>query len=293
MSDPLVTVLMPVYNGEQHLAEAIDSVLTQDAPDFELLVVDDGSTDGTPEILRSCTDPRLRVVRVGHLGLIGALNRGLEQARGRFISRMDADDIMSGGRLRRQMEAFARHPRMVACGTQYELFGAREGLVRPQQSPRSCYTHLVFGSCVPHATVMIRADVIREHRVRYREGYLQAEDFKLFSELAEFGELRNLGFVGLRYRQHLEQVTRRESEVMIRTHLRICVENLAARGVRFDEERMRALLWPEGQGVNGVLVYLVRRMPVVLFLGARTGGLAGLGQGLAIVRERIRALLRR
>ncbi|MFT3877632.1 MAG: glycosyltransferase family 2 protein [Propioniciclava sp.] len=293
MSDPLVTVLMPVYNGEQYLAEAIDSVLTQDAADFELLVIDDGSTDGTPEILRSYTDPRLRVVRVDHLGLIGALNHGLEVARGTFLSRTDADDLMSPGRLRRQLEHFEQHPATVACGTPYELFGAIEGIVRPPRGARACRAHLIFGSSVPHATVLIRADVIRRNNVRYREGYLQAEDFKLFSELSEFGELRNLSEVGLRYRQHPEQVTRRESDVMIRTHLRICVENLAARGVRFSEERMRRLLWPQGAGLTGVLVYLVRRLPVLLYLGARTGGLAGVGQALLVGRERVRGLLRR
>lgn len=293
VSDPLVTVLMPVHNGEHYLAEALESVLTQDAADLELLVIDDGSTDGTSQILRSCTDPRLRVVRLEHTGLIGALNRGLELARGTFLSRMDADDVMLPGRLRRQLEYFERHPRTVACGTPYELFGAAEGVVRPPRGARACRAHLIFGSSVPHATVMIRADVVRENGVRYREGYLQAEDFKLFSELAELGELSNLSVVGLQYRQHVDQVTKRESQVMVGTHLRICQENLAARGLRVDGAQLQRLLWPRGGGVSGALGYLFRAVPVLLFLGLRSHGAAGAVQALIVGRERIRTLLRR
>lgn len=290
---PRVTVLMPVHNGEQYLVEAIESVLNQDVGDLELLVIDDGSTDDTPAILRACPDPRLRVIRLEHIGLIGALNHGLEHARGEFISRMDADDVMSPGRLGRQLEHFHRYPKAVACGTPYELFGAVEGVVRPPRGNRACQAHLIFGSSVPHATVMIRADVVRAHGLRYRDGYLQAEDFKLFSELARFGELHNLRHVGLRYRQHDEQVTRREDAVMRDTHLRICLENLAARGVRIDDDRMRDLLWPRGGGPRDAVWYLLNGLPLLLWLGLRSHGPAGAGQSLLVARERVRVILRR
>ena len=90
---PRISILMPVWNGEKFLAAAVDSLLAQTFTDFELLVVDDGSTDATPEILRAYSDPRLRVVRLDHAGIVVALNHGLAQARAEWIARQDADDL--------------------------------------------------------------------------------------------------------------------------------------------------------------------------------------------------------
>ncbi len=284
---------MPVHNGADHLGGALASVFAQDFADFELLVVDDGSTDATPAVLAGCADPRLRVLRLERTGLVGALNRGLDEARGEFIARLDADDEMLPGRLARQVERFRHDPGLVACGSDYLLFGAASGLVRTPHRGQDCRAHLVFGSPIAHPAVMLRADALRAHGVRYRAEYPHAEDFKLFSEVAAIGKLENLAEPGLRYRIHPGQVSQVEAGPQREMHLRICAENLAARGVPVSVEQLGRLLWPTGRGWTAALAYAVLRLPVVVWLGARTHRLAGLGQALLIGRERIRTLLNR
>ncbi len=292
MTQPLVTVLMPVHNGGEHLPAALASVFAQDFSDFELLVVDDGSTDHTAVVLAGCADPRLRVLRLERTGLVGALNRGLDDARGELIARLDADDEMLPGRLARQVERFRRDPGLVACGTDYLLFGAASGVVRTPREDRDCRAHLMFGSPIAHPAVMLRAETTRAHGVRYRAEYPHAEDFKLFSELAAIGRLANLAEPGLRYRVHPGQVSQVEAGPQREVQLRICAENLAAAGMPMSVQRLARLLWPAGRGWAAALGYAVVRLPALLVLGARTHRAAGVRQALLVGRERIRTLLR-
>src|SRR5260370_39130690 len=117
-TNPLVPVWLPVRNGGAHLEAALASVLAQTFADFELLVLDDGSTDATPEILRAMRDPRLRVVtHPQNLGLVPTLNRGLELARGELVARQDHDDVSHPARLQKQVDFFRAHPDHVLVGT--------------------------------------------------------------------------------------------------------------------------------------------------------------------------------
>ena len=111
MAKPSITVLMPVYNAERFLAEAIESVLQQTFTQFEFLIIDDGSTDSSPEIVRSYSDPRIRFLQnEQNLGITATLNKGIELAQADLIARMDADDICYPDRLQKQMEFVAAHP---------------------------------------------------------------------------------------------------------------------------------------------------------------------------------------
>ena len=101
---PRISIIMPVWNGEKFIAAAVDSLLAQTFTDFELLVIDDGSTDHTPEILRGYTDPRVRIFRLDHAGIVVALNHGLAQARADWIARLDADDLSLPRRLELQWQ---------------------------------------------------------------------------------------------------------------------------------------------------------------------------------------------
>ncbi|HEY5345943.1 MAG TPA: glycosyltransferase family 2 protein, partial [Verrucomicrobiae bacterium] len=124
---PRISIIMPVWNGEKFLAAAVDSLLAQTFSDFELLVIDDGSTDRTPEILRAYADPRLRVLRLDHGGIVVALNHGLSQAGADWIARLDADDISLPRRLELQWQAVNRRPRTVLCHTAVTFFGEGGG----------------------------------------------------------------------------------------------------------------------------------------------------------------------
>src|ERR1700744_353025 len=134
---PSISIIMPVWNGEKFLANAVDSLLAQTFKDFELLVVDDGSTDRTPDILRGYTDPRLRVLRLDHAGIVVALNHGLAQARAEWIARLDADDLSLPHRLERQWQAVQQHSGTVLCHTAVIYFGEDQMSVGKARMPRS------------------------------------------------------------------------------------------------------------------------------------------------------------
>jgi len=209
MAAPAVTVLMPVHNGAPYLHDAMGSIFKQTFPDFELLVVDDGSTDATPSILRSCADSRLTVVEnETNLGLIDALNRGLEAAKGEFIARIDADDVAMPRRLQRQVDFLRKSPRTGLCGTWFRSFGgARSAVVRPPTGAEEMAAKLFHESPLAHPTVMFRRALFAHHGLRYSYEYPHAEDFELWTRAAQVTELANLPEVLLRYRRHDEQVS--------------------------------------------------------------------------------------
>ncbi|WP_224982617.1 glycosyltransferase [Geomonas agri] len=212
-SQPAVTVLMPVRNAERYLAEAIDSVLSQSFTDFELLVLDDASSDTSLDLLRGYSDARIRVVRNDvRLGVAGALNRGAQLARGRYIARMDADDVSLPRRLERQVEYLESHPEVEVLGTWVELMGADGTDLGAWQADRETVTwddirgRLPVCNCLAHPSVMMRRELLLRHP--YHEKVPYAQDYELWLRLAALGcRMEKLDQVLLRYRVHQESVT--------------------------------------------------------------------------------------
>jgi len=209
MSTPRVTVLMPVFNGERFLRPAIESVLRQTARDFELLLIDDGSTDDSLPIAGNLADPRLRILRNGsNLGLVPTLNRGIEEARAPLIARADADDLNHPARLDRQLHALDESAAAVV-GSDVFLIG-EEGRYRGKwRAPR---THgalawdLGFRCCFAHGSVTFRADVVREAGGYHASP--RSEDWDLWSRLAIAGHrLASLPAALVKYRQHPGSIT--------------------------------------------------------------------------------------
>jgi glycosyltransferase involved in cell wall biosynthesis len=184
---PLVTVLLPVYNGAAHIAESIESVLGQSFRDFELLLIDDGSTDETPSILAGFGDDRIRVlVNERNLGLTATLNRGIGAALGAYIARQDADDLSDPGRLAAQVDHLEANPATALLGTSYRRIdesGRPEGTRPVPSDPTSIRWRLLFLSAFAHSSVMIRAAVLDEVG-RYDERYRYAQDYELWSRIA-------------------------------------------------------------------------------------------------------------
>lgn len=288
MSRPRVSVVMPMRNAAAHLRSALDSVWQQTFADVEVIALNDGSSDDTAAILRSMTDERLRVIDLPPSGIVAACNRGIDEARGDYVARMDADDLMTPDRLRAQVAELDARPRLVALGTAYDLFGDATGTIRPPRSPRACRAHLLFGSPLAHPAAMIRTTTLRRHHIRYRAAYTLAEDYRLFSELARVGELGNLDLVGLRYRIHPHQSSSSKAHDQRTVATRISTENLAAAGVPYDPVSLRALLWPPERGAAAAATYAAQDLPRLLGLGARAAGAAGLSQALLAARERLR-----
>lgn len=262
MPAPMVTVLMPAYNAALYLAEAIDSILRQTFADFEFLVVDDGSSDATPQILEAITDPRLALLRhQENLGVIAALNRGLEAAKGEFIARMDADDVAMPERLRRQIDFLRASPRTGLCGTWFRTFGgSRETTVRPPTAAEDAAARLFYESPLAHPSVMFRRALFSEHKLCYSQDYPHAEDFELWSRVAQVSEIANLPEVLLRYRHHDEQVSgvrkakQEESVAQIRLRQlgRICPDATQA-----ERKTHLAILSNQGIDAEGIAVDIV------------------------------------
>lgn len=189
---PAVSVVMPVYNGERYLKEAIDSILGQTFWGFEFIIVNDGSTDRTGELLRSYSDPRLVVIDQSHQGIGAALNRGIQYARGKYIARMDADDVSHPRRLQCQVEFLERHPDVALLGTSTYRIDANGQICSLWIHPTSdtdIKRELPYGNQFCHSSVMFRRAVLsrvggyRKHR---------AEDYDLWLRISERYTVANL-----------------------------------------------------------------------------------------------------
>jgi hypothetical protein len=198
---------MPVYNGERFIREAAESVLQQTFPDFELLILDDGSTDSTPEILRRYfqQEPRIRVHRREKRGFAATLNNGMELARGTFIARMDADDLAHPTRLKRQVDYLTRRPEVGILGTSYWVIderGRRLDLKRFPTSDLHIRWANLLAPAFAHPSVMLRRDVLLHHGLRYDPSFPGAEDFELWIRLLRHTRGANLDQALLEYREH-------------------------------------------------------------------------------------------
>ncbi|CAH1662244.1 Glyco_trans_2-like domain-containing protein [Hyphomicrobiales bacterium] len=205
---PLVSVLVPVHNAERYLAETLRSVLAQTFTDFELLAVDDLSTDDSPAILShfAAADPRVRVLRRSGRspGLAFALNFGLDEARGALIARLDADDIALPHRLERQVEWLSAHPDHAILGSFIEMMdseGNPTGLHREPLGAAAVALHSVVGTPFAHPAVMMRREFLEAHRLRYHE--IPAQDYDLWARMLVCGAKGdNIPEALVRYRVH-------------------------------------------------------------------------------------------
>ncbi|MDR1764349.1 MAG: glycosyltransferase [Dysgonamonadaceae bacterium] len=204
-SDVKISVLLPAYNAEKYLREAVDSILNQTFTDFELLIVNDGSTDSTEEIILSYSDSRIRYEKNdGNHGLIYTLNRGLTLCKGKYIARMDSDDIALPDRFQAQFDYMEQNPETGVCGTNIEVFydDAPQCFTKVwfPESDREVRAYTYFQAAFCHPSVMLRKSVLDANNIDY-PNYLRAEDYALWIELLPFTKMHNLQSVHLRYRK--------------------------------------------------------------------------------------------
>lgn len=191
-SEPLVSVLLPAYNAESFVGDAIESVLTQTLASFELVVVNDGSTDSTATVLDQYrTDPRVRIIDNGsNRGLVASLNRGLAECRSELVARLDADDTSEPARLERQFAQFEKNPRLVLSATAYRRVRPDGSLIRVGRPPSThaelAAAHLT-GNRLCHSAVMFRRRAVIDVG-GYRAEWFPVEDFDLWLRLCTAGE---------------------------------------------------------------------------------------------------------
>lgn len=205
---PLVSVVMPAYNARRYVAEAIDSVLAQNFADFEFLIIDDGSTDGTGDLLQdySGRDRRIRVINQPNSGVGAALNRGIEQSRGRYIARMDSDDACMPDRFEKQVDYLNRNPDCVLVGCRVLMIdqdGCPLFEMESVQTTHEQIDRLLMEArwSIVHPSVMMQTNVVRKVG-GYNNDLVPVEDHDLFLRLAEVGKLANLPEILLKYRKH-------------------------------------------------------------------------------------------
>ncbi|MEL6275541.1 MAG: glycosyltransferase family 2 protein, partial [Bacteroidota bacterium] len=199
---PKLSVVMPVYNGEQYLREAMDSVLQQPFEDLELLVINDGSIDGSVEVLKSYADPRIRYIdNIENRGVAYSRNVGLREARGEYLAWCDCDDLSLPNRFVKQIAFLDEHLEYGACGTWLERFGDDKNYVSKAASdPDYLEGMLLFTPALPNATVMLRMKWIREQNMRYHEDLPVAEDHDFIMRCSWRFPMTNLQEVHYKYR---------------------------------------------------------------------------------------------
>jgi glycosyltransferase involved in cell wall biosynthesis len=213
-TSPTVSVLMPVYNGARYLAEAVESILAQTYRDFEFVIVDDGSTDRSPTMLDEYArrDSRVRIVRRGNTGIVGALNDAIADSKAPLIARMDADDVSLPDRLEKQVGYMREHEECVALGSRVTGIDPY-GCVLFQSEHKLEHAEIDgellngVGWAIVHPVAMLRREAV-EKVGGYRREWQWVEDLDLFLRLAEIGKLANLPDQLLCYRQHTESINR-------------------------------------------------------------------------------------
>ncbi len=240
---PVVSVLIPVFNAAPYLASALASVQAQTFADFEIIAVDDGSTDGSSGILDriAASEPRLRVIRRPNTGIVGALNDGLAATRGEFIARMDADDLCLPERFARQLEYLRRHPDCVCVGSAFRYIddmGSHLKECRRQTAHDAIERDLLTGDggAIIHPAAMFRRDAVVRAGA-YREAAQWVEDLDLYLRLARVGRLANLEGVLLYYRLHVQSVNYTRNHGRHERKVATLAAAHAARGLAFDASR--------------------------------------------------------
>lgn len=208
-SAPVITVLLPVYNAQLYVREAVQSILSQSFQDFELIAIDDGSTDASGKILSELKSLDARIVLISreNRGIVDTLNEGLALARGRWIARMDADDISMLTRFEKQLSCL-KDTGADMCGSWVQHFGtADKRVIKHPQSDAAIKMGLLFGSSFAHPSVMIRASLLRTQK--YDKAWDKCEDYELWERAAAAGwKMANVPEVLLLYRQHNTQISK-------------------------------------------------------------------------------------
>lgn len=204
---PLVTVLLPVYNAEKFLSEAINSILNQTYQNFEFLLINDGSTDTSRAIILNYSDARIRYLEnEKNIGLIQTLNRGIAEAKGSYIARMDADDVSRADRLIKQVDFLESNPSYGMVGSWCSVINSSKK-IEYHTSHESLQFSLLNYCCFVHPSVMLRKSVLTENQFSFDPHFVHSEDYELWTRLLTKTKAANLPDYLLAYREHEHQIS--------------------------------------------------------------------------------------
>ena len=245
---PRVSVLMTMFNAGAYLRSAIESVLAQSYKDFELIIVDDGSTDGSAAVAAGYSDPRVRLIpNAANRGQTPCLNQGLALARGEFVARQDADDFSRPDRLEKQIQFLDAHSEIALLGANAEQIdgnGQRLGVTDvPCDTPAIRWGNIFFNSFL-HSAVLFRTKIVREEFGGYDESFRCSMDYALWSRIAQRHAVANLAETLISLRVHPESITRSQPSVLEEETDRVLRANLTAEFPErsFSEEEIGILI---------------------------------------------------
>lgn len=237
---PLVTVLMPVYNGEKYLAEAIDSILQQTLSDFVLLIIEGGSKDNSLKIIQEYQDPRIRIIHQDKEkpGVSAAANQGFENAKGKYIARMDCDDVSHPERLQKQVNFMDANSDVGVCGTW--IIKQNEGklgkVIKFPLTFDEIRATLFYVTPFAQPSVMIRRSMLQENNLLYSTEFIYGEDFDLWIRCSEYFQLANLPEVLLTYRIRPTSLSRSKKKELPNHLISIHKRNLNLLNIDLNEE---------------------------------------------------------
>lgn len=221
--NPSISVVMPVYNAGKFLKQAIESILNQTYSDFEFIIINDGSIDDTESIILSYTDTRITyVVNSSNLGIVETLNKGIEAAKGKYLARMDADDIALPKRFEKQYHYMEENPSIAVCGAQVfyiDVEGTKFDESNVPIDDKGIKLQMLFQNSFVHPATFFRTEVIKKYK--YQSDFQYAEDYYLLARIATDKKVANLSEPLLSYRVHKLNTTSIKTEEMKNAHLKV------------------------------------------------------------------------
>lgn len=236
-SAPKVSVIMPVYNSEKFVGEAVESILCQTFTDFEFIIINDASIDGSRKIIEAFSDKRIVLVNnPRQLRITASLNKAIKIAKGDYIARMDADDVSLPDRLETQVKYLESHKEIGVVGSAVMVFGRRQGIWKYPTDPQIVKWSQLFNGSMVHPAVMIRKSFLDKFKLRYNENFPNAQDYELWSRCVKYFQLVNIGKVLLKYRLHENQEGSKFSSSRAKLVEKIRRRELTLAGIKFNPE---------------------------------------------------------
>lgn len=214
MESPLVTVFIPVFNCEMYIKESLESILNQTYKNLEILIVDDGSTDNTINIINQYKDDRIKIIKnKKNMGIPYTRNVGLKSAKGKYLAIMDADDISLDSRIMKQVQFLEEHEDIDVVGSNYEIFGC--GIKRVQKhliNPEEIKAGLIFFNQIGNPTTMIRMKTLKDNNINYDLECFVAQDYNMWIQISKVGNISIIPEVLLKYRHGHANITKKSNE---------------------------------------------------------------------------------
>ncbi|MFK5892539.1 MAG: glycosyltransferase [Pseudomonadota bacterium] len=245
---PLVSVLLPVFNGALTIKKSIESITSQTYPNLQIIIINDGSTDNTLDVIEktSKNDSRFKIISRENKGLIHTLNEGLSIAAGKYIAREDADDYSHPDRIKKQVKYLENNPKTMVLGTNNILFGHVNNKVHYPTDPDKSKAHLMFSPPVSHPSTMLRKSFFIDNNLSYNLQYPHCEDYALWMNVIDCGgDISNLNEFLHFYREHENNISKVHSSTTINGHYKISRQLLKKLQINFSDEDLMLFIGAE------------------------------------------------